>query len=89
MADVKIEPSELPAALEFLGEYYNDALTHLKAFVVARRAYVALGITDDMLYAKWRATQKEIFLEAINLNIPDPFRTEATNAKKHLCRIFG
>ena len=56
MADVKIEPSELPAALEFIGEYYNDALTHLKAFVVARRAYVALGIIDDMLYAKWRAT---------------------------------
>ena len=48
-----------------------------------------LGITDEVLYAKWRNTQKEVFLEALSQNIPDPFRTGAIHAKKHLLQLFA
>ena len=41
---VKIESHNIPPALDYLMENYFDSLSHLRALVVARRAYMSMGI---------------------------------------------
>ena len=41
---IKIEPVDIPPALDYLMENYFDAMSHLKALVVARRAFISMGI---------------------------------------------
>ena len=40
--EIKIETADIPPALDYLMENYFDAMVHLKALVVARRAFMSM-----------------------------------------------
>ena len=69
-------------------ENYFDALVHLKALVVARRAFMCMGIEDDKIYKQWRAAMRTCFHSTINQNITSA-NSRANNARHHLWYLFG